>query len=140
MNRFVLVPWLLVGGAVTLNGQQAPASPAEPGRRPMQDNSFLVEEAYNQEPGVVQHISTLQRSAGQWQFGFAQEWPLGGLRNQLSYDVPVSHDGGGTGIGDIALNYRRQLVGTADTRLAIAPRVTALLPTGNSKEGRGAGG
>ena len=25
------------------------------------DNSFLVEEAYNQEPGVVQHINTLMR-------------------------------------------------------------------------------
>ena len=28
---------------------------------PIQDNSFLVEEAYNQERGVVQHISTFSR-------------------------------------------------------------------------------
>ena len=28
-----------------------------PGEAPISDNSFLIEEAYNQEPGVVQHIS-----------------------------------------------------------------------------------
>ena len=27
---------------------------------PIQDNSFLLEEAYNQDPGVVQHISHRQ--------------------------------------------------------------------------------
>ena len=31
----------------------------EPLAKGIQDNSFLVEEAYNQEPGVVQHISNL---------------------------------------------------------------------------------
>jgi hypothetical protein len=35
-----------------MSGPPAP----EPG--PIQDNSFLAEEAYNQEPGVVQHIQT----------------------------------------------------------------------------------
>ena len=30
---------------------------------PLQDNSFLVEEAYNQEPGVVQHISSAHGAA-----------------------------------------------------------------------------
>ena len=31
---------------------------------PIQDNSFLLEEAYNQEPGVIQHVSTFQRNSG----------------------------------------------------------------------------
>ena len=35
------------------------AAPAPP---PIQDNSFLIEEAYNQERGVVQHIGTFQHS------------------------------------------------------------------------------
>ena len=45
--------------------------------RGIQDNSFLIEEAYNQEPGVVQHISTFQRAVptGQWQYTFTDEWP-----------------------------------------------------------------
>src|SRR6185312_16420034 len=52
----------------------------------IQDNSFLIEEAYNQESGVVQHISTFERAdGGDWAYSFTQEWPLGGIRHQLSY-------------------------------------------------------
>ena len=44
---------------------------------PIQDNSFLVEEAYNQEDGVIQHISLFQRlSTGDWAFTQTDEWPL----------------------------------------------------------------
>ena len=32
--------------------------------QPIADNSFLIEEAYNQEAGVVQHISTFSRPDG----------------------------------------------------------------------------
>lgn len=120
-------------------GQQAPA----PAPRPIQDNSFLIEEAYNQEAGVVQHISTFQRSpGGGWTYTFTQEWPVPGLRHQLSYTLPVQDPGGraGAGLGDVALNYRYQLLGSGETRLALAPRVTALLPTGSAARGRGAGG
>jgi outer membrane putative beta-barrel porin/alpha-amylase len=105
------------------------------------DNSFLIEEAYNQDPGVVQHISNFSRAeeGGSWAFSFTQEWPLRGLRHQLSYSIPLQH-GDGTGVGDVALNYRYQLVGSPDTRIATAPRLTLLLPTGNEEHGRGSGG
>jgi hypothetical protein len=105
------------------------------------DNSFLIEEAYNQEPGVVQHISNFSRAdkGGSWAFNFTQEWPLRGLRHQISYSIPLQHDDG-TGIGDIAINYRYQLLGSADARLAAAPRLSLLLPTGNEQRGRGSGG
>jgi hypothetical protein len=106
------------------------------------DNSFLVEEAYNQEPGVVQHISGWQRAlrTAAWAFTFTQEWPLGTQTHQLSYTIPVqrterpSH----TGLGDAALNYRYQLRSAAE-RVAIAPRLSMLLPTGNSARGLGTG-
>jgi hypothetical protein len=108
----------------------------------IQDNSFLLEEAYNQEAGVVQHISAFQRShGGDWELGFTQEWPLGGLRHQLSYGLPLQNAGGlGTGLGDIELNYRYQLTGDPHARTVMAPRLSLLLPTGNEKLGRGAGG
>jgi hypothetical protein len=108
----------------------------------IQDNSFLLEEAYNQESGIVQHISAFGRSnSGDWEFSFTQEWPLGGIRHQLSYTVPVENtDGTGAGLGDVALNYRFQLTGGPDARTVAAPRVSILLPTGNEDEGRGAGG
>jgi len=108
---------------------------------PISDNSFLIEEAYNQEPGVVQHISTFSRPDGgeAWAYSFTQEWPLRGVRNQLSYTVPVLHeDGPGTGLGDIALNYRYQLLG-GDGSVHAAPRLSVLLPTGSERRGRGTG-
>jgi hypothetical protein len=108
----------------------------------IQDNSFLLEEAYNQERGVVQHIGAFDRaSGGAWQFAFTQEWPLGGIRHQLSYTIPLQGDGTtGTGLGDVALNYRYQLVGNAEARTAVSPRFTVLLPTGNDEMERGSGG
>jgi hypothetical protein len=108
---------------------------------PISDNSFLIEEAYNQEAGVVQHISVLElpRHSDEWSFGFTQEWPLGGVRHQLSYTLPYDRVGEQSGFGDVAVNYRYQLLGDASARLAVAPRVSALLPTGSSRDGLGAG-
>ena len=118
---------------VALSAQQADTT------RPIQDNSFLVEEAYNQERGVVQHISTFQRLPGAWAYSFTQEWPVRGIRHQLSYAIPVLHDALGTGPGDVALNYRYQLAGSGEAAFALAPRVSLLLPTGSAAKGRGSG-
>lgn len=106
----------------------------------IQDNSFLVEEAYNQEAGVVQHIATFARwRGGNWGSTFTQEWPLGGIRHQLSYTVPLER-AGSTGFGDVMLNYRLQAVGSGEHALAVSPRLSVLLPTGSAKAGRGTGG
>ncbi len=124
-------------GASSLAAQES----GEP--EPIADNSFLIEEAYNQEAGVVQHINTFVRpdGGGAWAYSFAQEWPLHGMRNQLSYSVPVLHDATtGTGLGDILLNYRYQLVGDGGDGLHLAPRASLILPTGSEGRGRGAGG
>jgi hypothetical protein len=108
---------------------------------PIQDNSFLVEEAYNQDPGVVQHISNFIRDRnGDWTYTFTQEWPLWGMKNQASYTLPVAHAAGSTGIGDVFLNYRYQLVGDADAAVAVSPRLSVILPTGDAAKGFGAGG
>ena len=124
--------------ASALDAQEADST-AAPG---IQDNSFLVEEAYNQEAGVVQHISTFQgrRGSSDFDFAFTQEWPIGTIRHQLSYDIPLARIGSRTGIGDVGINYRYQLVGDGGTQLAIAPRFSLLLPTGDWKRGHGNGG
>lgn len=41
----------------TLAQEQTSRPTDEKTQSPIQDNSFLIEEAYNQEDGVVQHIS-----------------------------------------------------------------------------------
>ncbi len=106
------------------------------------DNSFLIEEAYNQEPGVVQHISTFAReeTGGGWEYGFTQEWPVTSMRHQLSYTVPLVHsDGAGTGLGDVALTYRYQALGNGGDDLHVAPRLALIVPTGSEEKGRGSG-
>jgi MFS family permease len=57
---------------------------------PLQDNSFLIEEAYNQERGVVQHIvnAVWNRKNRDWRLTFTQEWPVPDQTNQLSFTVP----------------------------------------------------
>jgi hypothetical protein len=146
--RLSLVLAPLLQALATSAGAQAmhPASEA----LPIRDNSFLVEEAYIQERGVVQHISTFDRSAsgGGWEYTFTQEWPLGGQRHQIGFTLPVegvpSASGSGTGIGDIALNYRYQVAGIAGEgargAAAFAPRVTLILPSGSNRRGLGRGG
>src|SRR5690606_10195041 len=68
------------------------------------DNSFLVEEAFNQERGVFQNIFGFQRKDGAWDFAFTQEWPVTTERNQLSYTVPVAGVSGTTGFGDVMIH------------------------------------
>lgn len=113
----------------------------------IEDNSFLIEEAYNQEAGVVQHILTAafnndSRRRG-WTFNFTQEWPVFSQDHQFSYSVPSYHfiDGADRiyGAGDILLNYRYQALYEDEVKPAFAPRFSLILPTGNRDRGTGNG-
>lgn len=130
------------GSSKTPATSQADEQPA-----PIADNSFLIEEAYNQEWGVVQHIQSFQRfwNSRDWTYTFTQEWPVNvAPRHQLSYTLSATHagalSGSGGGLGDLALNYRYQVVGDAGARFAFSPRISLLVPTGDYREGRSAGG
>jgi hypothetical protein len=136
-------PRLLVPAAalVALAASHASAQTDTTAAEPLQDNSFLVEEAYNQEPGVVQHISTFVHGRDDtWAYSFTQEWPMGSLRNQFSYTLPIAHAGGETGIGDVMVNYRYQWIGDGDAAVAVSPRLSAVIPTGSAEKGFGQGG
>ncbi|KHD87406.1 MAG: hypothetical protein OM95_14565 [Bdellovibrio sp. ArHS] len=111
----------------------------------VKDNSFLIEEAYNQEPGVVQFIQTYQHMnpTNDWTYNFTSEIPITDETHQFSFVVPVMKQTGDAGqndetqIGDILLNYRYQLLNTE--MLAMAPRLSLILPTGDFKKGFGSG-
>ncbi len=124
----------------------APLSAQEadgPMAKGIQDNSFLIEEAYNQEPGMVQHIATLRRLERDWLFAFTQEWPVGSQTHQVSYTVPYSwlRSGGQSadGFGDLMLNYRWQALMESASTPAFAPRMSVILPTGDADRGLSAG-
>lgn len=120
------------------------------GERPVDgimDNSFLIEEAYNQEAGVVQHIWTgfyhVNRLRGPdektVELGFTQEWPMGSQTHQFSFTTPyafMESDGESVnGPGDMLLNYRYQAFFDERTLTAFAPRLSLILPTGNEAFG-----
>lgn len=116
---------------------------AEEPYREIGDNSFLMEEAYNQEDGVIQEIQTFQYMKGDtWAYSFTQEWPVPTQAHQFSYTIPVEKlgrdEGRHTGIGDVALNYRYQLI-FKEGVMAVSPRFSLILPTGDDKKGLGNG-
>jgi hypothetical protein len=68
---------------------------------PIQDNSFLIEEAYNQEEGVVQHIGSFERltNSHDWVYTQTDEWPLRSIKHQLSVTLAGTHAGSFAGSG-----------------------------------------
>jgi hypothetical protein len=131
-GRGALVAVLLAGFPALSRAQDAP--------RPIQDNSFLLEEAYNQDRNVVQHISTLTfgRDGGR-AFNFTDEWPIGGPRDQGSVGATLLNGNGSTSLGALAFNYRRQAVGGVDAAFVMAPRLSALVGFGGAGD-QGSGG
>ena len=92
---------------------------------------------------MVQHISAfaLQRETRAWVYAFTQEWPLFSQQHQLSYTVPIVSAGRGTGsgVGDVALNYRYQLADGTRSGVLVALRLSLIVPTGDERRERGAG-
>jgi hypothetical protein len=136
----VLVPLAVV--LVTAGSAAAQSTaPAGPDEWQITDNSFLVEEAFNQDPHIVQNIFGFQRlTVRDWQFTFTQEWPVPRMRHQLSYTIPVQALDGVSGMGDVLVNYRLQVLEEGPGRPAFSPRVSAILPTGDSAAGGGSHG
>ena len=127
----------LLGIAAMLCAVGGTALSETQGVRKIQDNSFLLEEAYNQEEGVIQHIQTFQYMKGDsWAYSFTQEWPVPTQTHQLSYTIPYLHlqdPDAGTGFGDVLLNYRYQAL--LKGPVAFSPRVSLVAPTGDYREG-----
>jgi DtxR family Mn-dependent transcriptional regulator len=139
----VLVFLTLTGSAFAQQAEVRPrADPANGSARPWEitDNSFFVEEAFNQEAGVVQNIFGIYRPGdGSWASGFTQEWPLRVHKHQISYTVPFSGSDSASGIGDVLLHYRFQALDETAHHPAFSPSISLILPTGDSTRGLGDG-
>jgi DtxR family transcriptional regulator, Mn-dependent transcriptional regulator len=105
------------------------------------DNSFLVEEAFNQEPGIFQNIFGVHFvGGGDWEAAFTQEWPLGTQAHQFSFTFSSLAVDGAAGLGDVMINYRWQASMEEGSQPAFSPRLSLILPTGNASKGFGTGG
>ena len=133
---------LMVVTALSLAAHHVAGDEPAPLAAGVQDNSFLIEEAYNQEAGVVQHIFGLpvafdgpNKNIGP---NFTQEWPVFSQLHQLSYTIPyvfLAGDDSGSGFSDIRLNYRYQALMESARVPAFAPRFTLVIPDGGGKFG-----
>jgi len=124
----------LSGGPVFGQSQDA-ARPFE-----ILDNSFLVEEAFNQEAGIFQNIFGLIHSGDSgWEAAFTQEWPVLSMTHQFSYTVPFASVDDRSGLSDVMINYRYQALTEGPGRPAFSPRLSIILPSGDEKDGLGNG-
>jgi len=118
------------------------------GQLAFEDNSFLFDEAINQEKGIMQYVSNLyfdNVNGGNLLYSFTQEIPVGGEQHQLNYSLLYHLDRAtpsgqrSSGFGDISVGYHYKLTGKRD-KVMVIPGITVIIPTGNSQEGRGIGG
>lgn len=135
------------------NSSAGSGEDSEPGH--IRDNAFLVEEAFNQEAGEVQHIFNWiqlwdRTGAGETRDfvnTYTMEIPVGSQRHQFSFTTqylslferpigqPPEHQGG---VGDTFLNYRYQLLAD-DEFLWASPRFSVIIPSGDERFGLGSG-
>lgn len=112
---------------------QAPSTQPVPNgkNRPFEilDNSFIVEEAFNQEPGIFQNIFGYTRIARVWELAFTQEWPVVSQKHQLSYTFSGYSSAEVGNFGDVMINYRYQAAAGGPDRPAFSPRVSLIIPT-----------
>jgi hypothetical protein len=137
------------------NGKNGNGKKEEEPPEHMKDNAMLVEEAFNQEKGVAQHIfnwvNFWDRSEGvrrrDFAFAYTMELPIGSQDHQFSFTTPylttyekaegepAAQQGD---VGDITLNYRYQLLADDDF-LWVSPRFGLVLPAGDERLGLGTG-
>ncbi len=133
--RAILIALALTGTAAA----QTPSTSSSDRPFEITDNSFLVEEAFNQEANIFQNIFGLAFIGDAWAAGVTQEWPLGGQTHQLSYTLQWLDGGSSVGFGDALLNYRYQAMVEGPGRPAFSPRVSLVLPFGSVPRGLGDG-
>jgi hypothetical protein len=144
---------ICVALAPTCYGQDSVAQHARRGsyffyERPViEDNSFLIEEAFNQEMGVLQHIFSVSLSninSKLISYSFTQEIPLTNGLHQFSYTLNYSSAPGLNGIsmsgfGDLYLSFRQKIFNEYQWAIVI-PKFTLLIPTGKAIDELGTGG
>ena len=118
------------------------------GNLAFEDNSFLLDEAFTQEKGVMQYISNIYWSNlahDQFMHSFTHEIPLGHNRHQLSYSLSNGiqkgndHNVNQRGLGDTNIMYSYMVWNDQDW-IMVAPELNIILPTGDPVKGLGNGG
>lgn len=107
----------------------------------IEDNSFLMEEAFNQEWGVYQFIQKYQTSkvAKGYEYSFENEIPITDKTHQFSYEFSRGRGDADsdTAISDTTLNYRWQPLNKDG--MLLSERFGLIVPTGSVEKESGNG-
>jgi hypothetical protein len=117
------------------------------GELKIEDNSFLLDEAFTQEKGVMQFISNFHWSnlgSNGMAYTFTHEIPVVNNHHQVSYTVQYhfSQPFGETrysGPGDATIGYT-YLVAGKDDWMMMVPQINFIIPAGDPVKGLGHGG
>jgi hypothetical protein len=119
------------------------------GQPHIEDNSMLIDEAFNQTHRNLQHITNVSFSKNTATYSYALEIPLKNEKHQLSFsfnygsikkqDITTGYNLMENGVGDASLSYRPLLFGK-DWQAMVIPRFTLIIPSGNAQKGLGSGG
>lgn len=107
----------------------------------IEDNSFLLEEAFNQEWGVYQFIQKYQTAdnADGYAYTFENEIPITDKTHQFSYELTYARPeaSAASALNDVGLNYRFQPYNK--NGVILADRVGLVVPTGRVNKDAGNG-
>lgn len=102
----------------------------------IEDNSIFIDEAFNQDKGVQQHITTFSFFREEVILHYTHELPLINERHQLSVTVPYSISNSQNknyhGINDVTVAYQYWLL-KKDNRLMATPGIAFQIPTGDTQ-------
>jgi hypothetical protein len=111
----------------------------------IEDNSMLIDEAFNQSHRSLQHITNLSFNKEIATYNYSVEVPLKNEKHQLSFsfnygsikkqNIATQE----TGLGDALISYRPLLFGK-NSQALVVPRISLVIPSGNAFKGLGAGG
>src|SRR6478609_7065802 len=91
MKNFILV-FIICAATGFACAQEADTIPKKGsylyyGQPSIEDNSMFIEEAFNQEAGVIQHINNFVFNGGNFAYNYTQEIPLADVKHQFSFGV-----------------------------------------------------
>ncbi|HEY0653586.1 MAG TPA: hypothetical protein VGD65_10690 [Chryseosolibacter sp.] len=94
----------------------------------IEDNSFIIEEAFNQSPGVIQYTASSQVANDGTAINLECELPLSGERHQLSFSLPTKVSSFTFAVEELMISYR-PLVSGRHRWIMITPRLSLIVPT-----------
>lgn len=141
---FLVITASAFGQEVSIETEPRKGSYLYYGQPAFEDNSFLLDEAINQERGVMQFVSNIyfdNSRGGNFLYSFTHQIPIASRRHEVDYTLfyyyqNTSEQKGG-GFGDMNVTYHFMAMGKEEW-IMFVPSFTLIIPTGKTGFDRGA--